>query len=219
MEQDQRRKGELLEIARVCRNVPANPASNWWETLQSFWFIHSIPKFIENGSSYCPGRLDQYLYPFLERDLNSGGISKKRAQEVLECVWIKLNQVRFLYDYMDSKLLADFYDDNNVTIGGVDDGNDATNDLTYMMLEAEAHVHLPEPNLELRIHKNTPEKLLLSALEVLRLGAGKPQLVNDDVIIPSLMSHSLKLHEARNYASVGCQENTSDPNMTPEGDT
>ncbi|NIO21032.1 MAG: glycyl radical protein, partial [Candidatus Aenigmarchaeota archaeon] len=96
---------------------------------------------------------------------------------------------------------------------------DATNELTYMILEAEAHVHLPEPNLELRLHKNSPEKLILNALEVLRLGTGKPQIVNDDIIIPSLMSRGVSLKEARNYASVGCQENTTDPNMTPDGDT
>ena len=219
-EPDEERRKELLEIAKVCRNVPANPASNWWEALQSFWFVNSIPRLIENGSSYSIGRLDQYLYPYLKRDLDSGKISRKQAQELLECLWLKTCQARFLYDYVGSKLFADQYDVNNVTIGGVDsEGNDATNELTYMTLEAEAHVHLPEPNLQLRIHDNTPEKLVLNALEVLRLGACKPNLVNDKVIIPSLMSRGVPLAAARCYASVGCQENTTDPNMTPEDDT
>ena len=113
-----------------------------------------------------------------------------------KCLWLKFCQVRFLYDYIDSKVFADFYDDNNLTIGGVDSyGYDAANDLTYMILEAEAHVHLPEPNLQLRLHKNTPEKLIRCALEVLRLGSGNPQIVNDDVIIPSLMSRGVSLKE------------------------
>lgn len=208
-----KRQKELLQMAAICRKVPAYPAETWWEALQSFHFLRAGTAAVESGDAHSAGRFDQYMLPFLENDLKNGSIDKVQAQELLECLFLKWNESRAF------KLTQGSMGGSNndkVNIGGMDEtGNDCTNPLTYMMLEAHAHVHLTDPNISIRLHKNSPAELINAALEVIRLGGGLPVFINDEVIIPALVSTcGVKLNHARHYGDVGCQENITDPNMT-----
>jgi formate C-acetyltransferase len=207
------RQKELLQMAAICRKVPAYPAETWWEALQSFHFLRAGTAMVESGDAHSAGRFDQYMLPFLENDLACGRISQIQAQELLECLFLKWNESRAF------KLTQGSMGGSNndkVNIGGMDvAGNDCTNPLTYMMLEAHAHVHLTDPNISIRMHKNSPADLISAALEVIRLGGGLPVFINDEVIIPALVSTcGVNLQDARHYGDVGCQENITDPNMT-----
>lgn len=213
-ETDPDRKAELLEIARACRQVPRKPARNWHEALQAIWFVHIIVQIEMDGVSISFGRMDQYLINILEKDLASSGISLVHAQELLEAFFIKTNEPLKLWDADSSTTHAGFPMAANIAIGGVDRyGDDVTNLLTYMCLEAYEHVHLFQPNLTLRIHRGTPNDLFIRGLEVVRLGGGLPQLCNDEITIPSLMARGVSLEDARNYAPIGCLEHGTDTNM------
>jgi len=217
-EANPKREAEFLEMARVCRKVPENPAESWWEAIQSWHFLHNAIQLSEGGVSHSAGRFDQYMYPYLKKDLESGNISKKRAQELLECLFIKIRRRLYLTEYRGAKRIVSHHTNDKVTYSGVDsNGQDATNELSYMLLEAHAHCHLDEPPLSFRMHKNTPDNILRASLEVLRLGSGIPHILNDGAIIPSLMRLGVSLSEARNYADIGCQENVTDPNTCGAG--
>jgi len=212
-EEDAKRKAELLEMARICRRIPEYPAESWWEALQGWHLLHNAIFLCEGGVSHSAGRFDQYMYPYLKRDLDSGRITKKKVQELIECLLIKVRQRYYLLEYRGAKRIQALGSNDKITISGVDSyGQDATNELTYMMLEAHAHCHLDEPVLSFRMHKDTPDDILKAVLEVLRLGTGIPHILNDTAIIPSLMNRGVPLEEARNYADIGCQENVTDPN-------
>lgn len=219
-EADPARAAELRELARICRTVPRLPASGWWECLQSLHLCRMGTALAEGGGSHSVGRFDQYVYPFLRADLDAGRLSRERAQELLECFFVKWNEVR-VYAPGRAGGTVGMRQNDKLTIGGVDArGRDVTNELSFMCLEAQAHVHLNDPNVSLRLHRGTPDALLRRALEVLRLGGGLPQLISDEAIVPSLISTcGLTLADARNYADIGCQENTSDPNVSPGRDT
>lgn len=211
---DKDRKRELLEIARVCRKVPRYPAANWWEALQALWFIHIIFQLESDGVSITVGRFDQYMLHFLRNDISNKVINWEQAQELLEALFIKFNEPLKLWDYDSATTHSGFPMGQNLTVGGVDHyGNDITNELTYMCLEAYEHVHLFQPAVTLRIHRDTPRELFLRGLEVIRLGGGIPQLANDEVLIPSLLARGVSLEDARNYAPVGCLENSTDTNL------
>ncbi|MHB9091636.1 MAG: pyruvate formate lyase family protein, partial [Chloroflexota bacterium] len=176
-ENDSPRKSELLEIARICHKVPAEPAATFWEALQALHILRSATAMVEGGNSHSVGRLDQWLLPYLEQDLASGRISLKQAQELLECLFLKWNETRDLI-LNGSSVAPGKGNNDKINLGGMDVyGNDTTNRLSYMLLEAHAHVHLNDPNLALRVHVGTPDDLLLRALEVLRLGGGLPNLL------------------------------------------
>jgi pyruvate formate-lyase/glycerol dehydratase family glycyl radical enzyme len=214
-EQDSQRKAELLEMARICRKVPAHPAESWWEALQAFHFLRAGTALSEGADSHSAGRFDQYMLSYLSNDLETGKLNDKKAQELLECLFLKWNETR-AFKLKLSVGSAGGGNNDKLNIGGMDThGNDSTNFLSYRILEALAHVHLIDPNISLRMHRNTPDEFLRQALEVVRLGGGQPILINDDVIVPSLVySFGAKLEHARNYGDVGCQENNIDPNMT-----
>jgi len=212
-EPDPKRKAEFEEMARVCRKVPEHPAESWWEAIQSWHFLHTAIQICEGGCSHCAGRFDQYMYPYLKQDLERGGITKKQAQELLECLFVKIRQRLYLFEYRGAKRILSMRTNDKITFSGVDsDGQDATNELAFMLLEAHAHCHLDDPVLSFRVHKNTPDDILKASLETLRLGTGIPHIINDEAIIPSLMSRGVSLKEARNYSDIGCQENVIDPN-------
>lgn len=212
-ETDAKRKSELVEMARVCRKVPENPAESWWEAIQSWHFLHNALILCDGGASHSAGRFDQYMYPFLKSDLEGGKITKELAQALLECLFIKIRQRKYPTDYHRAKRVPGFTTNAKVTICGLNsDGRDATNELSFILMEAHAHVHLDDPVLSVRMHKDTPDSVLKATLELLRLGSGIPHILNDGVIIPSLMRLGIPLTEARNYADIGCQENLIDPN-------
>jgi len=208
------RKAELLEMARICEKVPAKPAESWWEALQSFHFLRAVTCMVEGGDSHSAGRFDLYMLPFLRNDIESGKVTTKKAQELLECFFLKWNETR-AFKLKLSVGSAGGGNNGKINLGGMDEnGDDVTNELSYMLLEAHAHVHLNDPNISVRLHKSTPQEFLNQTLEVIRLGGGLPILINDEAIIPSLVSCcDVSLKDARNYGDVGCEENITDPNF------
>lgn len=213
-EKDLQRKAELLEIARICDKVPAHPAETWWEALQSFHFLRLGTCMAESGDSHSAGRFDVYMLPYLQKDLDSGNLTRAHAQELLECFFLKWNETR-AFKLKLSVGSAGGSNNGKVNLGGIDEyGRDTTNALSYMLLEAHAHVHLNDPNLAVRLHRETPQAFLHQCLEVIRLGGGLPILINDEAIIPALVSDcGVDLKDARNYGDVGCQENITDANF------
>lgn len=211
-ENDKKRKAELVQMAKNCRQVPEYPARTWWEALQCIHFLRAGTALIEGMDSHSLGRFDQYMLPILKRDLEAGEISRKQAQELLECLFLKWNESTAF----TMGIGCPRGNNDKINLGGIDtQGYDATNELTYMLLEAHAHVHLTDPALSVRINHETPDTLLHAALDVLRLGGGLPLLLNDNAIIPGMVSNcGVSLKDARNYGDVGCQENVTDPNMT-----
>jgi pyruvate formate-lyase/glycerol dehydratase family glycyl radical enzyme len=185
VERDVDRIKELDEMDRICRKVPARPAQTWREALQAFWFA-----FVFDGVD-SPGRFDQYMIPYLKYSLHSGEMSQDEAQILLEKLWLRFEEVRAW----------------NLCIGGqTPDGNDATNELSYMILETAGKYGFQAPNLTMRCHKGTPEKLWSKAFEVIRTGIGMPALYNDEVVIRALQRFGIPLEDARDYAMNGCNQ-------------
>lgn len=203
-------------IAQICRNVPEGPANSWQEALQSIHFMHMSTFLAEGGVSHSFGRMDNYLKPFYRQWVEDGNESFQRAQEVLECFFLKCYEYRALRDEKTNVGIAGDRTNDKITLAGVDEqGNDAVNNLSYRFLEAHAHLLLKEPNLSVRVHKNISPDFLKRTMEVVRLGGGLPQFINDDVIIPSLVVNcGVGLTDALNYADVGCAENYIDPNSS-----
>ncbi|TCK88037.1 cobalamin-independent glycerol dehydratase large subunit [Natranaerovirga hydrolytica] len=204
LESNPTRKEELLQIAKNCQKVPENGATNFYEACQSFWFIQSMLQIESSGHSISPGRFDQYMYPYYKNDNN---LSKEFAQELIDCIWVKLNDVNKTRDEVSAQAFAGYAVFQNLCVGGQnEEGLDATNDLSFMCMEASAHVKLPAPSLSIRVWQGTPDDFLLRACELARLGMGVPAMYNDEVIIPSLVNRGLTLRDARNYCIIGCVE-------------
>ncbi|MBE0478187.1 glycyl radical protein, partial [Candidatus Aerophobetes bacterium] len=206
-EKDLRRKEELEKIARVCEQVPAKPARTYHEALQAIWFSHLLVQIESNGLGASPGRMDQYLYPFYKKDIEEGIITKEEAQELLECFWVKIEEIKRVYDSECARDYAGYTTELNITVGGQkEDGSDATNEVSYMCLDAQDHLRTAHPNFTVRYHNKLPETLLHKACQVIKLGTGMPELMNDEAHIPSLMNRGIKLEDARGYTNIGCVE-------------
>lgn len=206
-EEDPMRKEELEEIAHVCEQVPAKPARTYHEAVQTIWFSHLLLQMESNGLGTSPGRLDQYFYPFYKKDIEEGRITKEQAQDILECFWVKVEEVKRVYDSECARDYAGYSTELNITIGGQKkDGADATNEISFMCLDAEDHLRLAHPNFTVRYHHKLPDDLLHRACEVVRLGMGQPEFLNDETHVPSLMNRGVKLEDARGYTNIGCVE-------------
>ncbi len=204
---DSDRKAELLTIAEACDRVPAKPARSFHEACQGFWFIQQLMQMESSGHSISPGRFDQYMYPFFKTDLDEGKITYEAAQELLDCIWVKLNDLNKVRDAASAEGFAGYGLFQNLIVGGQDEhGLDATNDLSYMCMEAQMHVRLPQPSLSIRVWNGSPHSLLVKAAAVTREGMGVPAFYNDEVIIPSMMSRGYTLEDARGYCIIGCVE-------------
>ncbi len=204
---DSRRKQELLWIAEACANVPERGASNFYEACQSFWFVQMLLQTESSGHSISPGRFDQYMYPFYKADLEAGRITPEFAQELLDCIWIKFNDLNKVRDAGSAEGFAGYSLFQNLCAGGQNrEGLDATNDLSYMCIQASMHTQLPAPSFSVRIWNGTPNEFLMKAIELTRTGVGLPAYYNDEVIIPSMMSRGITLEEARDYNIIGCVE-------------
>lgn len=202
-----KRAQELREIAQNCRNVPANPARSFYEAMQSFWFVQAIIQIESNGHSISPMRFDQYMYPYYKADMDSGKITRESGQELLDCLWVKLNDVNKVRDEASTKGFGGYPMFQNLIVGGQDkNGIDATNELSIACLEATKHVKLPQPSMSIRAWNKSPNELLIKAAEVSRAGLGMPAYYNDEVIIPALVSRGLTLEDARDYGIIGCVE-------------
>lgn len=206
-ESDASRRAELLKISENCMHVPENGASTFYEACQSFWFVQMLLQVESSGHSISPGRFDQYMYPYYEADIAAGRITRDFAQELIDCIWIKLNDINKCRDAVSAEGFAGYSMFQNLIAGGQTiDGEDATNDLSFMCIEATMHVMLPAPSFSVRIWNKTPHEFIIRAAELTRTGVGLPAYYNDEVIIPSLMSRGLTLEDARDYNIIGCVE-------------
>lgn len=203
MESDAQRGEELLEVSRICSAIATEPATSFREALQLLWFAALLTGVVAGRArGKGPiGRLDQFLYPFYQKDIQNGAITKEQAQELIECLWVKFNMRNWQTDWR-------IYDSgNNIILGGVtSDGRDATNELTYMCLDATARVQLVEPKINVRVHAGTSRRLLEESCRVVRMGLGLLSFYNDRNAIPALMSTGISLEDARDYTNDGCTE-------------
>lgn len=201
------RKRELLQIAQNCANVPEKGATGFYEACQSFWFVQQLLQIESSGHSISPGRFDQYMYPYYQKDMESGKITREFAQELMDCIWVKLNDLNKCRDAASAEGFAGYSLFQNLIAGGQnEEGIDVTNDLSFMSIQASMHVFLPQPSLSVRVWNGTPHEFLIRAAELTRTGIGLPAYYNDEVIIPSLMSRGLTLQDARDYNIIGCVE-------------
>ena len=211
------RKEELLKIAEVCDWVPYNPARTFHEALQATWFSHMVEMIAESypGPGISYGRLDQYLYPFYKRDLEEGRLSREEITELFQCFSIKHN---YAYDYQTTGgphgRNAGF--GQLITLGGQGpNGEDLTNDLTYLILDSFQELNMLEPKLNLRIHSGTPKELLLRVCRMIRDTQGSPLILNfDSIVIEALEAEGMSYEDAVDYGVVGCLENTAQGNDT-----
>lgn len=206
-ETDPKRKAELIKIARNCENVPENGATSFYEACQSFWFIQMLLQTESSGHSISPGRFDQYMYPYYKKDLEMGLITQEQAQELIDCIWVKLNDLNKCRDAGSAEGFAGYSLFQNLIAGGqTKDGLDATNELSFMTIHATMHVGLPQPSFSVRVWNGTPHEFMLEAARLTRMGYGLPAYYNDEVIIPSLLSRGLTMEDARDYNIIGCVE-------------
>ena len=206
-EQNSTRRAELLAIASNCERVPEYGARTFWEACQSFWFIQMILQIESSGHSISPGRFDQYMYPYYKADIDRGVITRDFAQELMDCIWVKFNDLNKCRDAASAEGFAGYSLFQNLIAGGQNiHGEDATNDLSFMCIDATMHVMLPAPSFSVRVWNRTPHEFLIRSAELTRTGVGLPAYYNDEVIIPSLMSMGLTIEDARDYNIIGCVE-------------
>ena len=201
------RKQELFVIAENCSRVPAKGAQNFYEACQSFWFVQQLLQMESSGHSISPGRFDQYMYPYYKKDMEAETITREFAQELMDCIWVKLNDLNKCRDAASAEGFAGYSLFQNLIAGGQNkEGEDVTNDLSVMCIQASMHVHLPAPSLSVRVWNGSPHEFLIKAAELTRTGIGLPAYYNDEVIIPALQNRGLSLEDAREYNIIGCVE-------------
>ena len=198
---------ELEEIARICRKVPREPADTFHEALQSLWLTHLAVNLESINSAVSFGRIDQYLYPYYQNDLDRGLLTQARALDLLLCFSAKATEHVFLMSERISEYHGGFLVVQAAIVGGMDkEGNDAVNPLTYLMLDVMEKHRMRDPNYQVRIHKGSPPAYLNRAVDVARKGFGCPAFFNDEATIDSLKAHGFPEEEARDYGIVGCVE-------------
>lgn len=204
----------LKNVANNCLQLSLRPPKTFHEAVQSVWFLFVILHMESNASSFSPGRMDQYLYPFYKQDKELGILDEQQALEILECFYLKCNQIVYLRNLHSAKYFAGFPIGFNIAVGGVDEnGKDAYNELSSLFLKAQYHLGLPQPNLSVRLHKNTSQKCMQEAIQVVARGSGMPQFFNDNAIINAMMDTlNIEKKDAYNYAIVGCVELTTHGN-------
>jgi pyruvate formate-lyase/glycerol dehydratase family glycyl radical enzyme len=202
----------LREVAARCGKLAAEPAATFHDAVQSLWFLFVLLQMESNASSFSPGRADQYLLPYYRQDLAAGILDEERALEIIEALWLKFNQIVYLRNSNSAKYFAGFPIGFNLAIGGLTpEGEDASNELSYLFLKAQADIGLPQPNLSARLSEKSSEEFVRACSRVIGLGSGMPQIFNDESIIPALEAKGISHADAMDYAIVGCVE------LTPQG--
>jgi formate C-acetyltransferase len=205
MEADPVRRVELEQIAGILTRVPARPAETFQEALQSFWITHLVINLETSGHAFGPGRFDQYMYPYFRRSIDGGEITRAQAQELIDCLWVKFDEITLAKDSGESQTSSSYPDFQNLNIGGLTrGGRDAVNELSFMCLDALEHTLLPQPGLSAQISSVTQPKFLLRCCEVLRLGTGMPAMFNSDVMVLGLVNRGKTLSDARASSLNGC---------------
>ena len=207
-EKDARRKSELEEIAGICERVPENPARTFREAMQSVYFYHVLIFMEQNAASYNPGRMDQYLYPYYKNDIEAGALTKERAQELFDCLWVKYSEPCLFQDETTAEYASGYNMFQNACCGGITkSGQDAVNDLSYMMLQAMMDVRLYQPSLSVRYNAGkNPDSFLRKIVDLISLGTGFPAIHSDEVGVKMLLKKGGTLKEAYNWNPCGCVE-------------
>jgi pyruvate formate-lyase/glycerol dehydratase family glycyl radical enzyme len=206
-EKDPGKSDQLREIELICFRLSEHPPRSFREALQSVWFLFVILHMESNASSFSPGRMDQYLYSYFRRDIEQGKVELREAQELVDAMFIKFNQIVYMRNAHSAKYFAGFPIGFNVAIGGQTiKGEDATNTLSYLFLKAQEHIGLPQPNLTARLHNGSPSAFVRECSRVIGKGSGMPQIMNDESIIPALEAEGMDHEHAMDYAVVGCVE-------------
>ncbi|ABR49953.1 Formate C-acetyltransferase [Alkaliphilus metalliredigens QYMF] len=206
-ESNPNRKAELMKIAEVNKRVPAHKPNNFWEAIQSVWTVESLLVVEENQTGMSIGRVDQYMHPFFEQDLKNGNLSEYEAFELAGSMLIKMSEMMWLTSEGSSKFFAGYQPFINMCVGGVTrEGLDATNDLTYLLMDAVRHVKIYQPSLATRIHSKSPKKYLRKIVDVVRSGMGFPACHFDDVHIKMMLAKGVSIEDARDYCLMGCVE-------------
>ena len=201
------RAAELKEMARILRKVPYEPAETLQEAVQALWLVHLVLQIESNGHSLSYGRMDQYLWPYYERDLSEGRITEDAACELMTNLWLKTFTINKIRSWSHTQFSAGSPLYQNVTIGGqTTKHTDAVNPMSWLILRSVAQTHLPQPNLTVRYHAGLPDDFMNEAMEVVKLGFGMPAFNNDEIIIPSFSARGVKEEDAYNYSAIGCVE-------------
>lgn len=208
-EQDPRRKQELERIAEVCSRVPAHAPRDFWEALQYYWFVHlGVTTELNPWDSFCPGHLDQHLYPFYKKGLEEGTLTRAEAEELLQCFWIKFNNQpappKVGVTAAESGTYTDFA---QINLGGLTpDGADAVNELTYLILDVIEEMRLLQPSSSIQVSKKNPDQFIKRAARIIRTGFGQPSVFNADLVVQELIRQGKSVVDARQGGTSGCVE-------------
>jgi formate C-acetyltransferase len=208
-EKNNDRKAEFIEIARICRKVPAHAPETFHEMLQHYWFVHlGVITELNPWDSFNPGRLDQHLYPFYKKGIESGSLSKEQAIELLQAFWVKFNNhpspPKMGVTALESNTYTDFA---LINLGGVnEDGSDAVNELTYILLDVIEEMRILQPSSMVQISKVNPDSFVKRAINITKTGFGQPSFFNTDAIVKELVNQGKNIVDARNGGASGCVE-------------
>jgi trans-4-hydroxy-L-proline dehydratase len=209
LEHDPIRKSELLRVESVCRRVPANAPTNLWEALQYYWFVHlGVITELNPWDAFNPGRLDQHLYPFYKAGIEDGSLDRVKAEELLQCFWVKFNNQpappKVGVTAAESGTYTDFA---NINTGGLKpDGADGVNELTHLILDVINEMRLVQPSSNIQLSRKNPDEFLKHACRVVREGRGQPSIFNADTIVEELLRQGKTVEDARNGGTSGCVE-------------
>ena len=208
-ENDTRRKAELRHISEVCSHVPAHAPRDFWEALQAYWFVHlGVTSELNPWDAFSPGKLDQHLYPFYQKGLEQGLLTRQQAEELLQCFWIKFNNQpappKVGVTAEESSTYTDFA---QINLGGVsEDASDAVNEVTYLILDVIEEMRLLQPSSSIQVSKKNPDRFIKRAARIIRTGFGQPSVFNSDLIVQELVRMGKCVADARNGGSSGCVE-------------
>ncbi|RKY76215.1 formate C-acetyltransferase/glycerol dehydratase family glycyl radical enzyme, partial [candidate division KSB1 bacterium] len=206
---DPARKAELLEISRICKKVPENAPDTFHEALQYYWFVHlGVITELNTWDSFNPGRLDQHLYPFYTKEIESGSLTKEGAKELLELFWVKFNNQpappKVGVTAQESNTYTDFC---LINVGGVkEDGSDAVNELTYLILDVIEEMRILQPSSMAQVSRKNPDRFVKRVLKIVKTGFGQPSIFNTDAIIQEMLRQGKSIIDARNGGASGCVE-------------
>lgn len=208
-ETDPERLDELKAMRKNCLQVPAHAPETFWEALQHYWFIHQgVITELNPWDSFNPGRLDQHLYPFYKKEIENGTLTKERAKELLMAFWIKFNNhpapPKMGVTAKESSTYTDF---SLINIGGVkEDGTDAVNELSYLILDVIEEMRLLQPSSMVQLSKKNPDRFIKRAIKIIKTGFGQPSIFNTDAIIQEMLIQGKSIEDARNGGASGCVE-------------
>jgi formate C-acetyltransferase len=208
-ETDPQRKKELERIVEVCSHVPTHAPRDFWEALQYYWFVHlGVTTELNPWDAFNPGKLDQHLYPFYEKELEEGTLTREQAEELLQCLWVKFNNQpappKVGVTAAESSTYTDFA---QINTGGVkEDGSDAVNEVTYLILDVIEEMRLLQPSSSVQVSKKSPDRFLKRAAKIIRTGFGQPSVFNTDIVIQEMIRQGKSIVDARNGGTSGCVE-------------